>query len=80
MHDPVARHLRDDRSARDAVAARVPRNDRGVWRTERAERATIDDQVIGSDREPRQRPSHREHGRVKNVHPVDLSHRRGADT
>src|SRR2546423_351613 len=42
-------------------------------------RATIENDVIGPKREPPEGAAHRQHRRMKDVHAVDLAHRRRAN-
>ena len=61
------------------MAAAVPADDGGVLHTEAANRISVDQDVMGRDRETADRPSDGEDGGVIDVDPVDLSHGCRAD-
>src|SRR5206468_1455728 len=54
-------------------------NDGGMRHVERAQRASVDDNVIGRHGKTSQRATHREHARLQDVEAIDLAYRRGAD-
>src|SRR5437763_31391 len=72
-HQAIARHLRDDRRARDAEAAMIAANDVRMGNAEGAELNPVDEDVIGAQRQARDGAAHGQHRRMKDVEPVDLA-------
>src|ERR1700680_3486338 len=78
-HQQVASDFGQDGCARDAEAARISVNDRGVRNRKRAHHLTIYHNVIRPYAQAAERSLHREHARLVDVDAVYLTHRGGAE-
>ena len=79
LHQPVARDLRKDGRARDRMTSRVAAHDSGMLDAQRANRETVDHDVIGRHGKAHDGASNCEHRRVIDVVAVDFTHTRRAD-
>ena len=71
-HHSIARHLRDDARRRDRQAVTIAVDDRRLRKGKWKNRESVDQDMLGRNRERRERDSHCLVRRAQNVDPIDL--------
>src|SRR5205809_3522837 len=72
LHESIANRLGDDGRGRDALAASVAVDDRGMGHAELGARQAVHEHVSRRTAQPIQRPAHRQDRGAADVEPVDL--------
>ena len=71
-HQCVARHLCDHARRRNAQAQAIAIDDRCLWEWERDNRQTIDQRMLGRNRQACHRDAHRLVRGAQDIDPIDL--------
>jgi hypothetical protein len=79
MHDPVTRDFGDDARRSDRERESVALDNTVVWQREIFHRETIDEAVIGGERQGFHRPPHREVSGAKDIERIDFLMASGRD-